>query len=62
MQRNFAPMQKQVKSWQSMELSNVSAKEIVYEAFIESELEVPTHLARRVYDLYFEPIVGPAAQ
>ena len=55
MQRNFAPMQKQVESWQSMELSNVSAKMIVYEAFIESELEVPKHLARRVHDLYFEP-------
>ena len=53
MQRNFAPMQKQVESWQSMELSNVSAKMIVYEAFIESELEVPKHLARRVHDLYF---------
>src|SRR6476660_10319748 len=55
MQRNFAPMQKQVESWQSMELSNVSAKMIVYEAFIESELEVPKHLARRVHDHYFEP-------
>src|SRR5271157_5437704 len=55
MQRNFAPMQKQVESWQSMELSTVSAKMIVYEAFIESELEVPKHLARRVHDLYFEP-------
>jgi hypothetical protein len=53
MQRNFAPMQKQVEAWQSMELSNVSAKMIVYEAFIESELEVPKHLARRVHDLYF---------
>ena len=38
-----------------MELSTVSAKMIVYEAFIESELEVPKHLARRVHDLYFEP-------
>ena len=55
MQRNFAPMQKQVESWQRMELSTVSAKMIVYEAFIESELEVPKHLARRVHDLYFEP-------
>jgi hypothetical protein len=55
MQRNFGPMQKQVESWQAMELSNVAAKMIVYEAFIESELEVPKHLARRVHDLYFEP-------
>src|SRR6476660_309607 len=55
MQRNFAPMQKQVESWQGTELSNVSAKMIVYEAFIESELDVPKHLARRVHDFYFEP-------
>ena len=28
---------------------------IIYQAFIESELEVPRHLARRVHDLYFDP-------
>src|SRR5205823_3787716 len=55
MQRNFAPMQQQVEAWQGTELSNVSAKMIVYEAFIESELDVPKHLARRVHDFYFEP-------
>jgi len=55
MQRNFAPMQQQVEAWQATELSNVAAKMIVYEAFIESELDVPKHLARRVHDVYFEP-------
>jgi hypothetical protein len=55
MQRNFAPMQQQVEAWQGTELSNVTAKMIVYEAFIESELDVPKHLARRVHDFYFEP-------
>jgi hypothetical protein len=44
MQRNFGPMQKQVESWQAMELSNVAAKMIVDEAFIESGLEVPKTL------------------
>ena len=48
-------MQKQVEAWRETELSNVSAKMIVYEAFIESELEVPKHLARRVHDFYFNP-------
>ena len=48
-------MQKQVEAWQGTELSNVTAKMIIYEAFIESELEVPKHLARRVHDFYFEP-------
>src|ERR1700758_1561231 len=40
MQRNFGPMQKQVEAWRETELSNVSAKMIIYEAFLESELEV----------------------
>jgi len=55
MQRNFGPMQKQIETWRQTELSNVAAKMIIYEAFIESELEVPKHLARRVHDFYFNP-------
>ena len=55
MQRNFEPMRKQVEVWRQTELSDVSAKMIIYEAFIESELEVPKHLARRVHDHYFDP-------
>ncbi len=45
MQRNFGPMQKQVEAWRETELGNVAAKMIVYEAFIESELDIPKHLA-----------------
>jgi hypothetical protein len=37
------------------ELTDISAKMIIYEAFIQSELEVPKHLARRVHDYYFDP-------
>jgi len=55
MQRNFGPMQNQVEAWRETELSNVAAKMIVYEAFIESELDVPKHLARRVHEFYFNP-------
>ena len=55
MQRNFEPMRKQVEAWRQTELSDVSAKMIIYEAFIESELDVPKHLARRVHDNYFDP-------
>jgi len=55
MQRNFEPMREQVEGWRRTELSTVSAKLMIYEAFIESELEVPKHLARRVHDHYFEP-------
>jgi len=55
MQRNFEPMRKQVELWQQLELTEVTAKMIIYQAFIESELDVPRHLARRVHDLYFDP-------
>ena len=49
MQRNFEPMRKQVEAWQRSELTDVTAKVVIYEA------EAPRHLARTVHDLYFEP-------
>ena len=55
MQRNFEPMRKQVELWRQSELTDVAAKIIIYQAFIEKELEIPRHLARRVHDLYFDP-------
>ncbi len=35
MQRNFEPMRKQVEVWQRSELSDVTAKVVIYEAFVE---------------------------
>ena len=55
MQRNFEPMRKQVEAWQKYELTDVTAKVVIYEAFVEGKLEAPKHLARTVHDLYFEP-------
>jgi hypothetical protein len=55
MQRNFEPMRKQVEAWQRSELTNVTAKVVIHEAFVEGKLEAPKHLARTVHDLYFEP-------
>jgi hypothetical protein len=55
MQRNFAPMQKQVENWRGYQLSDAAAKLLIYHAFIEDALEAPKHLARRVNDLYFNP-------
>ena len=55
MQRNFDGMRKQVEAWRESQLSDVAAKLIIYRAFIESDLEVPKHLARPVHDLYFTP-------
>jgi hypothetical protein len=39
MQRNFEPMRKQVEAWQRSELTDVTAKVVIYEAFIEGRLE-----------------------
>ena len=41
MQRNFEPMQKQVETWQKSELADVTAKVVIYEAFVEGRLEAP---------------------
>ncbi len=57
MQRNFDGMRMQVDAWQSAQLSDVSVKLIIYSAFIESDLEVPRHLARSVHEQYFRPQV-----
>ncbi len=42
-------------TWQRSELTDVTAKVVIYEAFVEGKLEAPKHLARSVHDLYFEP-------
>jgi Domain of unknown function (DUF932) len=55
-QRNFGPLQQQVEQWQSTQLSDPSAKLLIYQAFIEEEAGFPKHLARRVHELYFRPI------
>lgn len=55
MRCNFEPMRKQVEAWQSRELTDVTAKVAIYEAFFEGKLDAPKHLARNVHDLYFEP-------
>jgi hypothetical protein len=57
MQRNFTPMVQAVDRWRDTQLSDVSARMIIYRAFIECQLEVPHHLDRQVHDLYFNPTV-----
>ena len=52
MQRNFEPMRKQVEAWQGRELTDVTAKVVIYEAFVEGRPEAPKHLARTVHDFY----------
>jgi hypothetical protein len=55
MQRNFDPMRQQVERWRAQQLSEQEAKLTIYRAFIEGDLDVPKHLARRVHELYFNP-------
>jgi hypothetical protein len=40
MQRNFEPMRKQVEGWQRSELTDVTAKVVIYEAFSKRRSEV----------------------
>jgi hypothetical protein len=54
MQRNFEPIRREVEVWQRGELTDVTAKVVIYEVFVEGKLEAPKHLARSVHDLYFE--------
>jgi len=55
MQRNFKPMADQITNWRAAQLTDGQAKEIIYRAFIEDQLEAPKHLARVVHDEYFNP-------
>ncbi len=55
MQRNFDPMVKAVDAFRATQLTDVSAKMLIYEAFVEGWLEAPRHLAREVHDHYFNP-------
>ena len=56
MQRNFEPMVKQIDAWQEDRITDNEAKLIIYRAFVETKLDVPHHLDRKVHELYFEPI------
>ncbi len=44
MQRNFEPMRRQVEAWQRSELTDVTAKVVIYEAFVEGRTETPSTL------------------
>ena len=56
MQRNFEPMHRQVEAWQRSELTDVAAKVVIYEEFVEAKLEdYPNILPAQMHDRYFEP-------
>ena len=55
MQRNFRPMVQDIARWQDSQLSDVAARLLIYEAFIEGAVDLPRHLARPVHQAYFNP-------
>jgi Domain of unknown function (DUF932) len=54
-QRSFEPTRRQVELWRQTQLSDDTAKLILYRAFVEGELEGPRSLLSPVHRLYFEP-------
>jgi len=54
-QRNFAPMQRQVESWRQTQVTDARAKLILYSAFVEGKLDAPKSLLPEVHRMYFEP-------
>jgi len=55
MQRNFEPMKRQVEQWQESQIPDVTAKLIIYRAFVDGELEAPSSLMVAVHRNYFQP-------
>jgi hypothetical protein len=54
-QRQFEPMLAQVDAWKNHSLSDIQAKELVYDAFVSERIDCPKHLMRDVDRLYFKP-------
>ena len=57
MQRNFEPMVKAVERWRGEQLTDVTARLVIYRAFVEGELEAPRHLDRAVHEYYFNSAI-----
>ena len=55
MQRNFTPMVQAVERWQDTQITDATAKLLIYEAFIEGAMQIPKHLAGPVHNYYFNP-------
>jgi hypothetical protein len=55
MQRNFKPMADQIQGWKNAQITDGQAKEQIYRAFIEDQLDAPKHLAKVVHKEYFSP-------
>ncbi|HZS09333.1 MAG TPA: hypothetical protein VFD58_31150 [Blastocatellia bacterium] len=53
-QRGFEPLRRQIACWKNYEVDSRTAKEIIYDAFLEGRL-APRHLMPAVHWHYFKP-------
>jgi Domain of unknown function (DUF932) len=54
-QRNFKPLERTIEDWKTCELSDLRAKLVIYEAFVEGKLQVNPKLMKAVHHHYFNP-------
>jgi hypothetical protein len=50
-------MADQIDQWQESRITDEEARLIIYRAFIEDTLDAPKHLARKVHEFYFDPMM-----
>jgi hypothetical protein len=57
MQRNFGPMIQQVDFYKNFTLTDSMAKNLLYEVFVEADLDVPHNISfiQKVHEHYFQP-------
>src|SRR5881296_1110841 len=55
MQRNFEPMRQHIEEWRCLQITDKTAKLVIYRAFVEGQFEAPRQLARNVHENYFNP-------
>ena len=55
MQRNFEPMRQHIEQWRGLQITDDTARLVIYRAFVAGEFEAPRHLARNVHEDYFNP-------
>src|SRR5437899_11001347 len=54
-QRNFEPMRRHIEQWRGLQITDDTARLVIYRAFVEGQFEAPRHLARNVHENYFKP-------
>lgn len=54
-QRGFEPLRRQIRFWQQEVISEITVKEVIYDAFLKHQM-APRHLMSVVHENYFAPI------